>query len=182
MFARSLAPCASIIIATALAAPGGGSALRANGGVSAAEAQPLGPGMWEIATRIDHLAIPGLPEPMVRKIAADPANATPRKVCIATKAGSQPPAAVFHGLNGACRYETWQAEAGSLRAVLTCYPPDGGAGEARVEVSGNYSGSAFEVTSETIARDEAGATQMHMRSVLSGKLTSPDNGCTAPDG
>ncbi len=160
----------------------GGPALRADGTVVGAEVQALGSGMWEVTTRIDHLDIPGLPEAMVRKIAADPANAKPRAVCIATDAGTPPPVAAFHALNGACTYETWRAEAGGLRAVLVCSPPDGGPGEARVELSGTYTGPAFEVTTETIARDQTGATQLHLRSVLSGKLVSPQKGCTLPEG
>jgi hypothetical protein len=55
-------------------------------------------------------------------------------------------------------------------------------GEARVARSGTYSGLAFAATSETIARDQAGAKQLHMRSVLAGKLTSPQQGCTGPEG
>ncbi len=135
--------------------------------------------MWEIATRIEHLDIPGLPAPVVRKIAADPANAKPRAVCIAAGTGGPPPTAVFHALNGACTYETWQAQAGTLRAVLVCAPPDGGPGEARVEVNGSYSETAFAVTSETIARDAEGAMQMHLRSVLSGKRATVDPDCPA---
>lgn len=169
---------AAIVVTVLVGAP----ALRADGRVAGAEAPTLGSGMWEVTTRIDHLDIPGLPEAMVRKIAADPANAKPRAVCIDTDVGTPPPVAAFHALNGECTYETWQAEAGALRAVLLCSPPDGNPGEAKVEVSGTYTESAFEVASEIIARDQTGATQLHMRSVLSGKLTSPEKGCTAPEG
>jgi len=171
-----------MIVAIVVTALIGAPALPADGRAARAEAQTLGSGMWEVTTRIDHLDIPGLPEAMVRKIAADPANAKPRAVCIATDPGTPPPVVAFHALNGACTYETWQAEAGGLRAVLVCSPPDGGPGEARVEVTGTYTASTFEVTSETIARDQTGATQLHMRSVLSGKLTSPKKGCTVPEG
>jgi hypothetical protein len=60
-------------------------------------------------------------------------------------------------------------------------------GEARVARSRTstglaFTGLAFAATSETIARDQAGAKQLHMRSVLAGKLTSPQQGCTGPEG
>lgn len=115
---------------------------------------------------------------MVRKIATDPANAKPRSVCIAAKPSTPPPVALFHTLNGACTYESWQAIAGSLRAVLACAPPNGGPGQARVEVTGSYTDAAFKLTSETIARDQNGATQLHMRSTISGTLRSGGARCT----
>ncbi len=166
-----------VIAVVTLAAIGGTSALRASGGPANTEAVNFGTGMWDIATRIDHLDIPGLPPAMVRKIAEDPVNAKPRAVCIAASADTPPPVSVFHTLNGACSYETWQAAGGSLRAVLVCSPPDGGPGEARVEVSGRYTASTFEVASETFARDEAGETQLQMRSTISGSLSSAGADC-----
>lgn len=168
-----------MIAVVALAAIGGASALRASGGPANPEAVNLGTGMWDIATRIDQLDIPGLPPAMVQKMARDPANAKPRSVCIAASADTPPPVSVFHTLNGACRYETWQADRGRLRAVLACSPPDGGAGEARVEISGGYTASTFEVASETIARDDTGETQLRMRSTISGTLMSAGADCSA---
>lgn len=164
---------ASLMIAiVALAATGGTSAVRASDGSATTVAANFNTGMWDIMTRIDQLDIPALPPAMVRKIAEDPVNAKPRAVCIAASADTPPPVSVFHTMNGACSYETWQAAGGSLRAVLVCSPPDGGPGEARVEVSGRYTASNFEVASETIARDEAGDTQLRMRSTISGSLKS----------
>jgi hypothetical protein len=173
LLARSPLLRSAIIAATALAAIGSAAALRAG-----PEAQTPAPGAWDIATRIDHLDIPGLPPAMVAKIAADPANARPRAVCIpAAKPGSPPPVAVFHTLKGACAYESWQAAAGSLRAVLACAAPDGAPGEARVEISGSYTATTFAIVSETIARDGTGATQMHMRATLSGTLAPAGADC-----
>jgi len=168
-----------VLAAAALTALGTAALPWASHAAPAAGAQGLGAGTWEIATRIDQLDIPGLPAAMVRKIAEDPANAKPRGVCIASPADTPPPAAVFHTLNGACSYETWQADAGTLRAVLVCAPPDGGPGVARVEVSGSYTGTTFEVASETVARDATGATQLHMRSTISGTLASAGTHCPA---
>lgn len=168
-----------MIAAATLATLGSAPALYALGTSSATEARGLAPGKWDIATRMDHLDIPGIPPAMVNKIAADPANAKPRSVCIAATAGAPPPFAVFHTLNGACTYETWQAEAGTLRAVLACSPPNGGPGHARVEVNGSYTASTFQLASETIARDETGATQLHMRSTISGTLTAAGANCAA---
>ena len=180
MFARSPSSRDLKIAAATLATLGSAPALYALGTSSTTEAQGLAAGKWDIATRMDHLDIPGLPATMVRKIAADPANAKPRSVCIAATAGAPPPVAVFHTLNGACTYETWQAEGGTLRAVLACAPPNSGPGQARVEVNGSYTASAFQLASETIARDETGATQLHMRSTISGTLTTAGETCATP--
>ena len=177
MFVRSPLLRISTIAAATLTALGSAAAWPASAGRAEERTPDLGAGMWDISTRIDHLEIPGLPEPMVRKIAADPANAKPRAVCIASSARTPPPVALFHTLNGTCRYEAWQAAAGSLRAVLVCSAPSGGPGEARVEVSGTYTDSVFEVASQTIARDAAGETQLHMRSAIRGTLASAGADC-----
>ena len=181
MFVRLPSLRTFTIAAATLAALGGAAAWPASAGRAEQDTPDLGAGVWDISTRIDHLEIPGLPEPMVRKIAADPANAKPRGVCIASSARTPPPIALFHTLNGTCRYEAWQAAAGSLRAVLVCSTPGGGPGEAKVEVSGTYTDTAFKVASETIARDAAGETQLHMRSTIWGTLTSSGADCPRPE-
>lgn len=173
MFARSSASWTLITIASFLTAVGSAPAMRASAGPVQTEVQDLGAGMWNIATRIDELDIPGLPSGIVRKIASDPANAKPRTVCMA----SPPPVAAFHTLNGACSYESWQARNGTVQAVLVCSPPDGEPGAARVEVNGTYTGSTFEVVSETIARDKSGETQLQMLSTISGRLISAAPEC-----
>lgn len=163
---------ARILAAVTLATGGSAAALTAQEALAPSESGGLDAGLWEVATRIEHLDIPGLPAAMVQKMAADPANAKPRAACNIAAAGAPPPPAMFHTLNGQCRYETWQAEAGKLNATLVCSPPDGGPGEARVTLAGRFTRASFEIISETIARDAAGETQLHMRSSLSGKHTA----------
>lgn len=138
----------------------------------ASEVEPsLSPGLWQITQQIETLEVPGLPAAMVERMAKDPKNAQPRKVCVESDGDQRPPAAMFHALGGTCEWLSWAVDNGSLTGELVCAPPDGAPGSATISLTGRVTANRFDLRAETVGRSEAGRLELRIISQMQGSLT-----------
>lgn len=137
-------------------------------------ANDITPGTWTIAATIADLQIPGLPAATAARMANGSQNAPPRKICVRSKPGKPPPAAMFHALAGECSYESWNIAGDKLTAALVCKAAEGAQGSARVTLAGQIAPDRLVWRAETRAVDEAGTMQMRM---ISDASATRKDGC-----
>ena len=129
----------------------------------------LQPGLWRSEVHIETLDIPELPKALVEKMAKDPNASEARRRCLDQTQALQPPTQMFHRLTSECRYTSWRMSNGTIEGSLSCSPPGGTAGEARVVLTGTYTSKSYALTSTTHALDGKGNLQLHMRAHLTGE-------------
>lgn len=120
---------------------------------AAAKVETITPGQWTVTTEITDVRLPGvegqdaqMADAMMQQMKG---RTQTQSTCVTPDQARGPSSALIGGqLNGACSFETFSLQSGTLDAVMTCRK-DGDPGQMVVATHGTYSGDTIDLESVT---------------------------------
>lgn len=128
-------------------------------------AQPLRPGLWELAETIgevDQTAMPHADELEVEDDGARRASA--RTVCLPAAYADRPQSTFWAGSGNACDYDRFEMADGALASSLSCNATPG---TLTIALDGRYDATHFDLATTTARRD-TGADDITVNGRLEG--------------
>lgn len=137
---------------------------------AAKSAVKMQPGQWETTVKVVSIDGPGLP-PEVQNAMKQQKQEHKVATCLTPEQAEKPPEEMLGATKG-CTYEKFSMAGGAMSGTLVCKGMPGMTGEVRSSMSGTFSSTRYDFTSETqmdMPAAPGGGGKMTTKTQISGK-------------